>query len=206
MTDVVELAPEAMRSAAARLLDAHAQVDATADDVVRLLGACRLERLADGHIICREGDVGDVLFILLEGRVLVSKSDVSGQVRTVGEVSAPTLLGQMAMIDRARRIVEAFDIAEYWQINHAMHEMIATLIGSDALRDLWDRLYYLAARVWYARARDYPDNVAEDLLVELRELHTALSRGDMLALGYVQRNHIAHGLRRLEAVEGAGGA
>jgi len=103
MTDVVELAPEAMRSAAARLLDAHAQVDATADDVVRLLGACRLERLADGHIICREGDVGDVLFILLEGRVLVSKSDVSGQVRTVGEVSAPTLLGQMAMIDRARR-------------------------------------------------------------------------------------------------------
>ena len=100
---VVELAPEALRAAASRLLTAHTQVDATADDVVRLLGACRIEQVVEGHIVCREGDVGDVLYILLEGKVRVSKSDLTGQVRTVGEVCAPTLLGQMAMIDRARR-------------------------------------------------------------------------------------------------------
>jgi len=103
MSDLVELAPDAMRAAAARLLEAHGQVDATPDDVVQLLSACRIERLAEGHIVCSEGAVGDVLYLLLEGRVTVLKSDVSGQVRTVGEVKAPTLLGQMAMIDRARR-------------------------------------------------------------------------------------------------------
>lgn len=103
MITLVELAPEAMRTAAARLLEAHGQVDASPDDVVQLLSACRIERLDTGHVVCSEGAVGDVLYILIEGRVTVSKSDVNGHVRTVGEVRGPTLLGQMAMIDRARR-------------------------------------------------------------------------------------------------------
>ncbi len=103
MTDRLALSTEDMEAAAVQLLAAHRQVDAEPVDVVALLSCCQLQALSAGQVVCREGDAGDALFVLLEGRVRVEKRDVSGQVRAMGEVVGPTLLGQMAMIDRARR-------------------------------------------------------------------------------------------------------
>lgn len=96
------------------LLSAHGQVDAEVSDVVAWLSSCSLRRLDAGAVVCREGDVGDELYVLLEGRVHVEKSDVNGLVRRVGEVSAPTLLGQMAMIDRAHRTATCSAATEVW--------------------------------------------------------------------------------------------
>ncbi|MEC7948767.1 MAG: cyclic nucleotide-binding domain-containing protein [Myxococcota bacterium] len=86
-----------------RLLAAHPHVDATPGDVEALLSACTVRRLPRGEVLCREDDPGTWLFILLEGTIRVSKRDVSGRERPVGTVEAPTLLGQMGIIDRARR-------------------------------------------------------------------------------------------------------
>lgn len=89
--------------AAQHLLSAHPHLDATPADVAAVLAACRTEKMPEGTVLCREGEVGDALFVLIEGRVQVQKRDVHGQVRPLGEVAAPSVLGQMAMIDRAHR-------------------------------------------------------------------------------------------------------
>jgi DNA-binding GntR family transcriptional regulator len=103
-----------------------------------------------------------------------------------------------ALVARARKIVDRFDVQEYWRINHDEHVLIAGIIGNAALREMWDRLYFQAARMWYSHARRNSRGIAEDLLAELIETRNAISQGDAVAIGYIQRNHIAYGLKRLE--------
>ncbi len=104
-----------------------------------------------------------------------------------------------SLVARARKIVDHFDVQEYWHINHAKHILIAGIIGNSALREMWDRFYFRAARMWYSHARRNMAGVADDLLAELMETRNAIAQSDAVALGYVQRNHIAYGLKRLEA-------
>ena len=113
MREEVTSETELLRQAAL-LLEAHAQVDAVMADVVAWLATCRMQRLSAGDVVCSEGDVGDELFVVLQGRILVEKTDVNGDLRTVGEVSGPTLLGQMAMVDRARRTATCSAATPVW--------------------------------------------------------------------------------------------
>ncbi len=101
------------------------------------------------------------------------------------------------LVRRAARLTEAFAIEEYWQINHDLHFMIGTVIGNTALRQMWDHFYFQAARIWYRQVRFASEGAAEALLAEIQEVERALREEDAVALGYVQRNHIAYGLRRL---------
>ena len=95
--------PAGWQAQAHRLLAAHRHVDATPRDVEALLSACTVRRLPQGEVLCREGEPGTRLFVLLEGSIHVVKRDVEGRDRAVGAIEAPTLLGQMGIIDRARR-------------------------------------------------------------------------------------------------------
>jgi CRP-like cAMP-binding protein len=97
------MSPTSWRAQAHRLLSAHPYVDAAPADVEALLSACTVRRVPRGEVLCREDDPGTRLFVLLEGTISVVKRDVAGTDRPVGEVRAPTLLGQMGIIDRARR-------------------------------------------------------------------------------------------------------
>jgi DNA-binding GntR family transcriptional regulator len=98
---------------------------------------------------------------------------------------------------RAERLTGAFDLREYWQINHDLHFLIGDLIGNAALRQMWDHFYFQAARIWYALAREHSATVAASLVGELTEVHRAMAEGDMVAVGYIQRNYIAFGLRQV---------
>ena len=91
------------REQAHRLLAAHPHVGAAPGDVEALLSACTVRRVPRGEILCREDDPGTRLFVLLEGTISITKRDVAGTERPVGEVRAPTLLGQMGIIVRVRR-------------------------------------------------------------------------------------------------------
>lgn len=107
------------------------------------------------------------------------------------------------LADRARALTGSFDIAEYWQINHDLHVMIAGVIGNSALRQMWDHFYFLSARFWYRHARIDPAGVAASLVSETEEVLRAIAVNDATALGYVQRNHIAYGMHRLETANRA---
>lgn len=101
--------------------------------------------------------------------------------------------------ERADALLVRFDIADYWRINHDLHTLIAGVIGNQALRGMWDHFYFLSARIWYRHARADSAGVAVSLMAEIDEVARAIAENDAVALGYVQRNHIAYGLSRLEA-------
>src|SRR5215468_8875884 len=96
---------------------------------------------------------------------------------------------------RAEQLARAFDLHGYWQINHDLHFLIGGLIGNAALRQMWDLFYFQAARIWYALARELSAEVAASLVDELTEVHRAMAENDMVAVGYIERNYIAFGLR-----------
>lgn len=104
-----------------------------------------------------------------------------------------------ALLDRWESESRQRDIAAYWRINHALHFQIGGLIDNFALRQLWDRLYFQVAAVWYGCTEHDFERLAASLRQELRDVLRAMSENDAAAVGYIQRNYIAAGYRRLRA-------
>ncbi len=97
------LPPALLADGAARLLAAHPHVAVEAPVVAALLASCSPRQLAPGEALCREGEPSDAMWFLLQGCIRVERADLSGQPRHIGTLTAPTLLGQMGLVDRARR-------------------------------------------------------------------------------------------------------
>jgi DNA-binding GntR family transcriptional regulator len=162
-----------------------------------------LQRLAQaGLIVSRDGvgtivtepefdELRDIYLMRLEIAALIGR--MRPEPLGPDHLTAADLLA-----GRAAAIVERFDSTEYWRINHDLHFLISRIIGNLALRGIWDELYFQAARMWYRHARTDPAGVAEDLAAEIGETCRAIALDDPVALGFVQRNHIAYGLKRLE--------
>ncbi len=161
-----------------------------------------LQQLAYGGLVTSKSGVGtqvtrpdrDEIIEVYEMRlklaeligVLSPRSVVPGQVEAMGSLCA-----------RAAHLLENFNNREYLRINHEIHFLITDLIGNRALRAYWDQLYFQSARVWYRHVQNHPLEVAQSLLREAREVEAAMRENDPIAVGYVQRNYIAYGLRRL---------
>jgi DNA-binding GntR family transcriptional regulator len=103
------------------------------------------------------------------------------------------------LMKRARALAVAFDLREYWNVNHDLHFVVRELIGNVALAEMWDRFYFQAARMWYDLARSIGSEVARSLVREIEDTLEALRSGDVLAVGFIQRTYIAYGLRQLRA-------
>jgi DNA-binding GntR family transcriptional regulator len=104
-----------------------------------------------------------------------------------------------ALRARAEKLARDFDLIGYWRINHDLHLLIGSLIGNVALRHMWDHFYFQVARIWYALAKEIAEDVSASLVNELTEIHHAIIEGDLVAVGYIERNYIAFGLRRVSA-------
>lgn len=98
---------------------------------------------------------------------------------------------------RAKQLTSQFAIEEYWQINHELHQLIVSVIGNSALKQMCDALYFQAARIWYQHAQENPAGVVEPLQAELSEMRRAIEQRDAVAFGYIQRNYIAYGFGQL---------
>lgn len=68
-----------------------------------LASESRVRRFPDGQVLFSEGDPGDTLLILEEGRVKVSRFTSSGQEIVLAIIEAPSAFGELALIDGASR-------------------------------------------------------------------------------------------------------
>jgi CRP-like cAMP-binding protein len=68
-----------------------------------LAASSRVRRYAKGQVLCSEGDPGDDLIVLEEGRVRVCRFTSSGQEIVLADVDAPGTFGELALIDGAPR-------------------------------------------------------------------------------------------------------
>jgi DNA-binding GntR family transcriptional regulator len=120
----------------------------------------------------------------------------------IGDFSAPgdaprALERIEGVLSRTQALKGSRDFEEFWAINHELHFAINGLITNSALRQVHDRLYFQASRVWYSFVDQMWDEEVRFLQEELSELCRALRAGDMRALGFVQRNYISFGLSRV---------
>lgn len=68
------------------------------------LGRVSIQRsYPDGHVLCSEGDPGELLYVILSGEVRVSRLTADGREIVVAVVQAPGSLGELSLIDSAPR-------------------------------------------------------------------------------------------------------
>ena len=120
----------------------------------------------------------------------------------IGDFSSPgDAAGALEQIERlvprAEALKKSRDFENFWVLNHELHFAINALINNSAFREVHDRLYFQASRVWYSFVGQMWDEEVRFLGEELSELCRALRAGDMRALGFVQRNYISFGLSRV---------
>lgn len=85
------------------LLRSHSARGARPDDLAEALSAGRPASLDDGAQLCREGEASDALFVLLRGRVQVTRADSEGTDRELATIQAPALIGHMGLVDGSAR-------------------------------------------------------------------------------------------------------
>lgn len=126
------------------------------DEIRRLAGYMQLYRAERGVAILREGDPGDYMMLLLEGRVNVLKNDHQNRQKLIAEVAAGQTFGEMAMVDGEPRF--------------------ATCITTE------DVVYAVLSRDTLARIVNEEPRLGAKILVELLEMLTKRLRqtSDML--------------------------
>jgi CRP/FNR family transcriptional regulator len=68
-----------------------------------LLAASRVRHFPKGQILCSEGDPGDDLLLLEEGRVRVCRYGAGGREVVLADVDAPHAFGEISLIDHLPR-------------------------------------------------------------------------------------------------------
>lgn len=97
---------------ASMLEDAHMLKDLEWGQIEALANYIQLYKAAPGTVLFNEGDKGDFMCIVLEGKLEVRKEDNQGVSKTVSVVSMGRSLGEMTMVDGEPRSASAVAVDE----------------------------------------------------------------------------------------------
>ena len=118
-------------------------------------------------VICREGDMGDRLFIIEDGEVTICKDMAWGQ-REVQRMSAGEVFGEMALISKARRSATV----------KAVTDTVCLLLDDDDFAMLLEEDSHFAQRVAQIltmRLADLGERSSDDLVHAYRALMFSLA-------------------------------
>jgi serine/threonine protein phosphatase PrpC len=116
----------------------------TERELLRVMQAVQVREFGDGEVVIREGDKGDELFIVLEGKVRVSRGE-----QTLTQLGQGEHVGEMALIRSVPRSasVTAIGPAELIAIRRADFFEILRKEHEVAVKMLWQFLGVLADRL-----------------------------------------------------------
>ncbi|HXX69081.1 MAG TPA: Stp1/IreP family PP2C-type Ser/Thr phosphatase [Polyangiaceae bacterium] len=163
-------AAEAKRAALKRDVLANMALFArlTERELLRVMQAVQVREFKEGEVVIREGDRGDELFIVLEGKVRVSRGD-----QTITHLGPGEHVGEMALIRSVPRsatvtavggaaVLIAIRRADFFEILRKEHEV--------AVKMLWQFLGVLADRLDQTNSELHEmkrERAAEDLTAEI---------------------------------------
>jgi len=82
-------------------------------------------------------------------------------------------------------------VRRYGEINLELHSHIFSIVGNRPLREISDRLFYQTARIWFqVLPRIGWQSAVDEIKREIDEVHRAMTRLDLKAVGLVHRNYI----------------
>ena len=177
----------------------HAFPSLREDTLTYVARNAREVRVAAGDRICEEGEAGDAFYLILAGRVQVSKRLQLGTQRLLTELSPGHFFGELALVEDAPRVASV----------DALEETTLLVINKDDFQELLLSNPEMAVpimRAVAARLRD-ADHRAID---ELRQKNEELAQAYLTLQEAVQRKSdfltvIAHELRTpLTAIKGYG--
>lgn len=92
-----------LESIIAFLLDTPMFGDLEPSELAEIVHIMQVRRVRDGQALFGEGDGGDAWYVVHEGSVLVSKSQVMGPDRELARLGPKSCFGEMALIDGSPR-------------------------------------------------------------------------------------------------------
>ncbi len=96
-------------------------------DVLRIARPVQYEA---GHVICRQGDPGDCMYVIQSGEVTINIKDGEGRAVPVATLKSGDLLGEMTLVDsqpRSADVVAATQVRLFQVDRAAFDSMRATL-------------------------------------------------------------------------------
>lgn len=130
----------------------------TPDELGEIVAISKVLRVKDGVTVVEEGDAASAMYVLVEGNVDVRKSLPGGESTRLATLKAPTVFGEMALIDRHPRsatVVTKTD-AVLFQINLAAFNRLRDAFHPAAFKVLRE-----VAPLMCGRLREINDRVGE---------------------------------------------
>ena len=140
------------------------------DDTAKLLAAALTTREVDrGHVVFAEGDTGDRLFIVLDGKVKISRAAFDGRENLLAVLGPGEMFGELSLFDPGARTATATAITEstlasldHDDLRPLLHDQPA--VAMQLLRALAQRLRRTNEAMADLVFSDVPGRVAKALL------------------------------------------
>jgi DNA-binding GntR family transcriptional regulator len=112
---------------------------------------------------------------------------------------SPADLARMhALLDRCDAIAQSPDHESLARLNMDFARELAAMTGNAPLREINDRLYYQAARIWLLTVPRL--NLIDEVAIfrrEMADIVVAAEIGDLEAVGHIRRSHISMSFTRM---------
>ncbi len=145
----------------------------TSGELEAIVAISQLFRVREGTLLIREGEEARAMYVLVEGKVRVFKQIASGDKTVLADLEAPSVFGEMALIDRAPRsahvgtlsdaILYQVDLKEFNRLRDEMHPGAYKILRELAMT-LCGRVRAVGERI--GRFFDDPERTAQELTVQ----------------------------------------
>ncbi|MFQ3620748.1 MAG: HD domain-containing phosphohydrolase [Spirochaetales bacterium] len=139
----------------------------TQDSITKIAGHLKKIKFEKGTVICREGDPGDSMFVILSGQVAVVRNMGWGE-RQISRMGPHEIFGEMSLITNEVRsaTVKALEPTECLELDHA---------SFDALLDTDPVFAQRIAKVMTKRLSSLTQKTSDELLGAYRALMFAIA-------------------------------
>ena len=165
------------------------------EELAALLASASVERFAAGEVVFRQGEADNRLFVVLDGRVMISTKQEPDKVNVLNVLGAGRIFGEIALLDGGARVADAASLVESHLLVIERGDFILFLRqhGDVALRlivTLCDRVRRVSEPEWYAATRfaRLPVRLARKLLLLAEVYGKATPEGLRIDLGLSQQN------------------
>ena len=165
------------------------------EELAALLASARVERFTAGEAVFRQGEADNRLFVVLDGRVMISTKQKPDKVNVLNVLGVGRIFGEIALLDGGARVADAASLVESHLLVIERDDFILFLRqhGDVALRliaALCERVRRVSEPEWYAATRfaRLPVRLARKLLLLAEVYGEAAPEGLRIDLGLSQQD------------------